>query len=112
MPHLEAHKILYFIAYRDYFVSPPPHLGPGGESHSLAGEGGGPHSDEGTDTLELDVYHNPSTLYSILMRTYYSFKKFNVLTPCGQSGESKWREQIFYSLTFFATVQLPKIKTI
>jgi hypothetical protein len=35
-------------------VAPP--LTPRGETHSLAGEGlGGPSSDEGTDTLELEV---------------------------------------------------------
>jgi hypothetical protein len=47
-------------------VPPPPHplppLGPRGETHSLAGGGcGGTNSDEGTDTLLLYVYYNPST---------------------------------------------------
>jgi hypothetical protein len=42
-------------------VAPPP-LGPRGETHWLAGEGvGGPNSNEGTDTLVLYVYYNPST---------------------------------------------------
>ncbi len=67
MPHLEAHTILYFIAYRDYFVSPPPIWVLGGATLAGEGGGGGPHSDEETDTLVLDVYPNPSTLYSILM---------------------------------------------
>jgi hypothetical protein len=50
---------------------PPPHppgivlfppLDPRGETHSLAGEGvGEPNSDEGTDTLVLYAYFNPST---------------------------------------------------
>jgi hypothetical protein len=41
--------------------SPPP-VEPRGETHSLAGEGvGGPNSDEGTATLVLYVYYNPST---------------------------------------------------
>jgi hypothetical protein len=36
----------------------PSHMGPKGEPHSLAGEGlGGPHSDEGEDTLVLYVQH-------------------------------------------------------
>jgi hypothetical protein len=40
----------------------PLHMGPMGEPHSLAGEGvGGPNSNEGTDTLVLYVYYNPST---------------------------------------------------
>jgi hypothetical protein len=38
-----------------------PHLGTGGETDSLAGEGvGGPNADDGTDTLVLYRY-NPST---------------------------------------------------
>ncbi len=42
-------------------VAPP--LGSTGETHSLAKEGVvGPNSDEGTDTLVLYVYYNPSTL--------------------------------------------------
>jgi hypothetical protein len=37
-------------------VGPPPHLGPGGEPHSLAGEEGvGPSSDDWTDTLVLFI---------------------------------------------------------
>jgi hypothetical protein len=55
-------------------IRPPPHpltlkgvlllppLGPRGETHSLAEEGVGElNSDEGTDTLVLYVYYNPST---------------------------------------------------
>jgi hypothetical protein len=39
----------------------PPSLGSWRDSHTLAGEGvGGPDSDEGTETLELYVYYNPS----------------------------------------------------
>jgi hypothetical protein len=38
----------------------PPPLGPRKETHSLAGGGG--ISDEGTDTLVLYVYYNPSAL--------------------------------------------------
>jgi hypothetical protein len=35
-------------------VCPPPTLVPGGDTHSLSGEGvGGPNSDEGTDTVVL-----------------------------------------------------------
>jgi hypothetical protein len=56
-------QILRFsISSRPNWVPPPPHpqkcvllpsLGKGGEAHSLAGEGGGPNSDNGTDTIEL-----------------------------------------------------------
>jgi hypothetical protein len=40
-----------------------PLLGPMGETHSLAGEGWGPNSDKGTDTLILYVYYI-SLIYS------------------------------------------------
>jgi hypothetical protein len=36
----------------------PPTLGPRGETHSLAGKGGGPNSDEEPDTLTLFVYYS------------------------------------------------------
>ncbi len=46
-------------------LTPPP--GPWGETHSLAEEGvGGPDSDEGSHTLAVYVYYNPSTVVNIL----------------------------------------------
>jgi hypothetical protein len=48
------------LTHKGVLLLPP--LGPRGETHSLAGEGlGGPNSDEGTYTLVLYVYFNPST---------------------------------------------------
>jgi hypothetical protein len=45
------------------YCSFPP-LGPGGEAHSLAGQGMvGPNSDEGTDTLVLCVYYKLLYIY-------------------------------------------------
>jgi hypothetical protein len=50
------------LAHKGVFPPPPPPLGSGG-THSVAGEGvGGFNSDEGTDTLVLYAYYNPSTL--------------------------------------------------
>ncbi len=45
-----------------------------GGKHSLAGEGvGGPNSDEGTNTLVLYVYYNPSTVLTLLSKTLAEF---------------------------------------
>ncbi len=60
-----------FLSSRPNWFSPPPHpqasvafpFDTGGGTHSLTGEGvGGPNSDEGTDTVVLEVcIKNPST---------------------------------------------------
>ncbi len=45
----------------------PPHLGhriQGGATFASGVRGGGPNSDEGTDTLVLYVYYNPSTVFT------------------------------------------------
>ncbi len=44
----------------------PTHLGLRGETHTIAGEGvGAPNADEGTNTLVLYVYYNPSMVASM-----------------------------------------------
>jgi hypothetical protein len=58
------------IPYPQDGVAPLP-LGPRGETLSLAGEKvGGPNSDDGTDTLVLQIlYHNSSSILSLFIRT-------------------------------------------
>ncbi len=61
-------------------VLPPPPLGLRGRDTLPCGEGGGgPNSDEGTDTLVLYVYYNPSTLYKI--RHCLSFRFLTLTQP-------------------------------
>jgi hypothetical protein len=72
------HSVPGFLSSRPHWVTPPcppphpqasvaPHFGSRGETHLLAGErGGGPNSDEGTDTPVLKIIplrYTPSLTY-------------------------------------------------
>ncbi len=75
IPRASDHRVLYSakISFQSSDLGPPPltrkgvllllPLGPRRETHSLAGEGWGPNSDKGTDTLILCVYYI-SLIYS------------------------------------------------